>query len=445
MKVERRKKIVLQYQSKPVSRGLKGTVQVPGDKSISHRALMLSAIADGNSYLQGLLLGEDNLHTMQVLQALGVKITPKDALQQHWEVQGVGLHGLKATDVALDFGNSGTGMRLMAGLLAGQAFPSTLIGDTSLSTRPMRRIIEPLRQMGAHIEGTARDTAPLKIAPAQLTAIDYHSQVASAQVKSCILLAGLYAKGQTTVHELSLSRDHTERMLSQMGVAIGSEDLTVTLTPPKRLVPLNLHVPGDFSSAAFFIVAATLVPGSVVTLTHVGVNPSRLGLLHILRAMGADIDVQETTVPGAREPTATITVKASPLSGIDIPTRFVASAIDEFPIIFVAASLAKGRTSVTGVRELTVKESNRLAAMATALQTVGVVCECTDDSMVIDGGQMHGGEVDAKGDHRIAMAMLVAGSVAHAPIIVNDCANIITSFPHFIQLANQLGLDLGAV
>lgn len=430
-----------QLTSKPIRGALGGTINVPGDKSISHRAIMLSAIAEGKSELSGLLLGEDNLHTMQALRALGVSITANDASTK-WQVDGLGLHGLKAATVPIDCGNSGTGMRLLAGLLAGQNFASTLVGDASLSGRPMRRIIEPLRLMGAHIEGTIKDTAPLQIAPATLTGIHYDSQVASAQVKSCILLAGLYAKGQTSVNEPVLSRDHTERMLTQMGVKLQRDNLMVTLTPPEKLNPIQLHVPGDFSSAAFFIVAATLVPNADICITHVGVNPSRLGLIHILRAMGANIDIEATTPAGAHEPCATIRVQAAHLQGIDIDNAWVASAIDEFPIIFVAAALAEGTTTVTGVKELTVKESNRLQAMADALQQMGINCVCTDDSMVIEGGQLQGGEVHAKGDHRIAMSMLIAGAMAKAPIIVNDCENIATSFPGFVKLANALGLDI---
>ncbi len=433
---------MLQYQSKPLSSGLHGEIQVPGDKSISHRAVMLSALADGVSHLQGLLLGEDNRHTMQALQALGVSIRASHSSLTHWIIDGVGLHGLKAASQSLDFGNSGTGMRLMAGLLSGQRFTSTLVGDVSLSKRPMKRIIEPLTQMGANIKGTTADTAPLAIEPATLQGIHYASPVSSAQVKSCLLLAGLYADGNTTITEPTLSRDHSERMLIQMGVALVCHDSSVTLTPPTALAPLDLHVPGDFSSAAFFMVAACLVPGSQIQIKHVGINPSRLGLIHILRLMGARIDITETTVAGALEPTATITVASAKLKGITIPSEFVASAIDEFPIIFVAAAMSEGVTSVTGVKELTVKESNRLATMAEALTSLGIACQWTDDAMQIQGGVFRGGTIDAKGDHRIAMALLVAGSVALAPIVVTDCDNIATSFPNFIDLAGQLGLVL---
>ncbi|MFC4762070.1 3-phosphoshikimate 1-carboxyvinyltransferase [Dyella koreensis] len=428
----------LDWNSHP-GRTLQGSVRVPGDKSVSHRALMLSALADGRSHIRGFLEGEDTRATAAVLQKLGVLIeTPADGERV---VHGVGLHGLRGTAEALDCGNAGTGMRLLSGLLAGQAFDSTLVGDASLSKRPMRRVTEPLALMGAHID-TQDGLPPLRVHGGQgLRGIRYTLPVASAQVKSALLLAGLYAEGETEVIEPHPTRDYTERMLAAFGWPIAFEPGRARLSGRHALRATDVDVPADFSSAAFFLVAGSIVPGSELRLPAVGLNPRRIGLLQALRLMGADIRVENERESGG-EPVGDLIVRYAPLHGIELPEALVPDMIDEFPALFVAASVARGRTVVRGAAELRVKESDRIATMAAGLRAIGAVIEETPDGAVIDGGVLAGGEVDSHGDHRIAMSFAVAGLVSQGSIRINDCDNVATSFPGFLELANGCGFEL---
>jgi 3-phosphoshikimate 1-carboxyvinyltransferase len=418
---------------------LAGTLRVPGDKSISHRGVMLASLAEGVSEITGFLTGEDCLCTMKAFQAMGVKIEQLTA--SHLRVHGVGLHGLKAPAAPLDLGNSGTSMRLMSGLLAAQKFPSMLIGDESLTRRPMRRIIEPLTQMGAVIE-SSEGRAPLKIKPvASLKAITYRSKVASAQVKSGVLLAGLYAEGKTEVFEPEASRDHTERMLRAFGIKVEAHEGYAAVQSGQTLKAANVQVPADISSAAFFMVGAAITPGAEVLLTEVGVNPTRTGIIKVLQQMGAEIELKNPRMFGG-EPVADIRVRGGKLRGIAISPALVASAIDEFPIIFIAAACAEGETTVTGAEELRVKESDRIQTMCDGLRTLGIEAEAKSDGMRIRGGVMQGGTVDSKGDHRVAMSFAIASLRAQQPIQILDCANVNTSFPGFAELALQAGLKL---
>jgi 3-phosphoshikimate 1-carboxyvinyltransferase len=419
---------------------LRGTIDVPGDKSVSHRALMLAAIAEGTSRITGFLEGEDTRATAAILAKLGVGIeTPAPSVRV---VHGVGLHGLKASAGPLDCGNAGTGMRLLAGLLAGQGFASTLVGDASLSRRPMGRVIAPLGAMGARIEAGPGGVPPLMIyAKNDLQGIDYEMPVASAQVKSAVLLAGLYASGDTVVREARPTRDYTERMLAAFGWPIESAPGLARLTGGHRLHATDVAVPGDFSSAAFFLVAASVVPGSDLRLRQVGMNPRRTGLLEALRAMGADIAVESSGDAGG-EPVADLRVRAAPLHGIEVPEALVADMIDEFPVLFAAAALAEGATVVRGAAELRVKESDRIATMAASLRALGAVIEETPDGARISGGRLGGGSVDSAGDHRVAMALAVAAQCARGAVRIGDCANVATSFPGFIATANSCGMKL---
>ncbi len=422
---------------------LSGALRVPGDKSISHRSIMLGSLADGTTSIRGFLEGADSLATLQAFRAMGVHIDGPE--QGRVEVRGVGLHGLQAPNGALDLGNSGTSMRLMAGLLAGQSFDSELVGDESLSRRPMRRVSDGLGRMGAVIETTPSGTAPLKIHGAQrLRGIDYRMPVASAQVKSALLLAGLYAEGQTCVTEPAPTRDHTERMLQGFGYEVTRHGSHCCVTGGGRLHGMSIDVPADISSAAFFIVGATVAAGSDITLRHVGINPTRTGIIQILRLMGADITVLSEQIIGG-EPVADLRVRSARLKGIAIPEAQVPLAIDEFPAIFVAAACADGRTVLTGAGELRVKESDRIQAMADGLQVLGVSAEPTAAGIVIDGGFLGGGDIDSHGDHRIAMAFAIAGLAARDAIVVHDCENVGTSFPGFAQLANSAGLRLSVL
>ncbi|MDZ7786746.1 MAG: 3-phosphoshikimate 1-carboxyvinyltransferase [Halofilum sp. (in: g-proteobacteria)] len=419
---------------------LQGRARVPGDKSISHRAIMLGALADGVTEIDGFLEGADALGTLHAFRAMGVRIDGPTAGRV--VIHGAGLDGLTAPDGPLDLGNSGTSMRLLAGLLAAQRFDSTLIGDESLSGRPMRRVTEPLGRMGALIETAENGTPPLVIRGGQaLRGIDYESPVASAQVKSAILLAGLYAEGRTCVREPAESRDHTERMLSGFGWPVTRTGLTSCVEGGGRLKARAIDVPADISSAAFFLVGATIAPGSDLVLEHVGWNPTRTGVVEILRLMGADIEVLAEREAGG-EPVADLRVRSAPLQGIDIPEALVPRAIDEFPVLFVAAACAQGRTRLTGAGELRVKESDRIQVMADGLAALGVDARPTDDGIVIEGGPIGGGRVDSHGDHRIAMSFAVAGLRATGPIRIDDCRNVNTSFPGFAALARGLGLGL---
>ncbi len=419
---------------------LSGAFAVPGDKSISHRAIMLGAIAEGRTEVTGFLEGEDSLATLRAFRDMGVTIDGPD--RGHVTIHGVGLRGLRAPDRALDLGNSGTSMRLLAGLLAGQDFSTTLTGDASLSRRPMRRIAEPLTRMGARIDTSPSGTPPLHIhGGGRLTGIDYRMPVASAQVKSAVLLAGLYAEGETRVHEPAVTRDHTERMLESLSWPVRREGGTVTLSSGGRLRATAIRVPGDISSAAFFMVGASIAAGSDILLRGVGVNPTRTGVIDILRRMGADIELVDERPAGA-EPVADIRVRHARLRGIDIPVETVPLAIDEFPVLFIAAAVAEGRTRLRGAAELRVKESDRIQVMADGLAALGVRAEPTADGMVIDGGGIHGGEVDSHGDHRIAMAFAMAALAASGPITIRHCDNVATSFPGFGRLAREAGLRI---
>ncbi len=419
---------------------LNGTVRVPGDKSMSHRSIMLGSLAEGVTHVTGFLNAEDAISTLEAFRAMGVQIEgPKNG---EVTIHGVGKHGLKAPKEPLYLGNSGTSMRLLSGLLAGQDFDSTLTGDKSLSGRPMRRVTQPLALMGAKIETQENGTAPLHIKGTKnLKGIDYIMPIASAQVKSCLLLAGMYASGETTVTEPAPTRDHTERMLNGFGYPVQREGSKASIDSNGKLTATNIDVPSDISSAAFFLVGASIAPNSDVTLQHVGINPTRTGIIDILRLMGANIEVLNPREVGG-EPVADLRVTSSELHGIHIPEELVPLAIDEFPVLFVAASCATGETVLTGAEELRVKESDRIQVMADGLQILGIDAQPTKDGMIIQGGQLGGGEVVSHGDHRIAMSFSIAGLRAAAPITIHDCANVNTSFPEFRDLAKQLGLQL---
>ncbi len=419
-----------------------GRIRVPGDKSISHRSIMLGSLAEGITRVSGFLEGEDSMATLDAFRAMGVRIEGPHGGQV--VIHGVGRKGLKAPDQPLDLGNSGTSMRLLAGLLAGQGLDLTLTGDASLSGRPMRRVTEPLARMGARVETTSAGTAPLHIRPvATLHGIDFELPVASAQVKSCVLLAGLYADGETCVTEPAPTRDHTERMLQGFGYELRREGNRICLQGGGRLRACDIDVPADISSAAFFLVGASIAPGSDLLLEHVGMNPTRDGVINILRLMGADIEVSNArTVRG--EPVADLRVRQAPLHGIQIPEDQVPLAIDEFPALFVAAACAEGETVLTGAEELRVKESDRIQAMADGLQALGVDARPTPDGMIVQGGALHGGEVDSHGDHRIAMSFAMAALRAGGDIRIRDCANVNTSFPSFVRLAAAAGLHIEA-
>ena len=427
------------YRLQP-SRRVQGELRVPGDKSISHRALMLGGIADGVTEVTGFLASEDCLATLAALRSMGVRIDRPQETQVR--VHGVGREGLAAAPASLDLGNAGTAIRLLMGLLAGQRFDSTMIGDASLMRRPMERVAKPLRSMGARID-TTDGKPPVHIrGGSSLKAIDYVMPMASAQVKSAVLLAGLYADGSTRVTEPSATRDHTERMLDDFGVELFQEGSTVRMAGGQRLRGCRVDVPGDFSSAAFFIVAGCLAAVDGVTLRGVGVNPTRTGLLDILRMMGADIEVQPLSDATA-EPIADIRVRRSALRGIRVPENLVPLAIDEFPVLFIAAAAAQGETTVTGASELRVKETDRLAVMAKGLQTLGVSCDLLADGICIRGGSpLKGGRIDSDGDHRIAMAFAVASLLTEGPLEIDDVANVATSFPGFPALARTAGLQL---
>src|SRR5580658_8085492 len=408
--------------------GVHGELTVPGDKSISHRALMLGGIAQGQTLISGFLASEDCLATLAALTALGVRIErPQETTVR---VHGVGREGLTEAAGALDMGNAGTAIRLLTGLLAGQRFDSTLIGDASLMRRPMERVAAPLRAMGARID-TQSGKPPVRIhGGAALHGIDYALPMASAQVKSALLLAALYAHGITNITEPAPTRDHTERMLRGFGVQLMAAAGRVSLAGGQQLRGCEIEVPGDFSSAAFFIVAGCLAAHAGLTIRGVGVNPTRTGLLQLLALMGADIELRPRAAVTA-EPIADIHVRAAPLRGIRVPEELVALSIDEFPVFFIAAAAAQGETVVTGASELRVKESDRLAATATGLMTLGIECELLPDGLRLQGGRMGGGRIDSHGDHRIAMAFAVASLIASAPIEIEDVANVATSFPGF--------------
>ncbi len=421
---------------------LKGRIRVPGDKSISHRSIMLASIAEGVTRISGFLDGEDAIATVNAFRALGVRIEGPEG--GNVTVHGVGRHGLQRPRAALDCGNAGTAMRLLAGLLAGQAFDCELTGDGSLRQRPMKRIADPLNRMGALIETADGGRPPLRIRGGRrLTGIDYAMPVASAQVKSALLLAGLYAEGRTCVTEPAPTRDHTERMLEAFGCGVDKNRSTVCVRGGATLHATAIEVPADISSAAFFMVAAAIAPGSDLTLEHVGINPTRTGVIEILQQMGADLEVGNQRMAGG-EPVADIRVRGNRLRGVEVPPELVPLAIDEFPAVFIAAANAEGTTVVTGAQELRVKESDRIQVMADGLQALGARAEPTSDGMRVTGGPYHGGQVSGQGDHRVAMAFAVAGLRATTAVTVTDCANVATSFPGFVDLARFAGLTITA-
>jgi 3-phosphoshikimate 1-carboxyvinyltransferase len=418
---------------------VRGEVEVPGDKSISHRAVLLGGIAVGTTEVEGFLESEDCLATLNAMRAMGV--TVERPSPGRVVIDGVGLRGLRAPRHALDMGNAGTAMRLSMGLLAGQAFDATLTGDESLSRRPMERAAAPLRLMGARIETTDGHPPVSVHGGARLKGIDYRLKVASAQVKSAILLAGLYAEGETVVHEPAVTRDHTERMLRAFGVPVASSAGRIALSGGAELRASYLRVPGDISSAAFFLVAGALAAEGTFLVRDVGLNPTRTGVIEILKLMGADLKVVNPRLAGD-EPVADVEVRASRLHGITVPPALVPLAIDEFPVLFVAAACAEGTTVVTGAEELRVKESDRIQAMAQGLHALGIQAEPLPDGLRIQGGALTGGTVRSHGDHRVAMAFAIAALKSARPIVIEDVANVATSFPGFAAIARHAGLAI---
>lgn len=427
------------YQTEPCKH-LSGQIRVPGDKSISHRSIMLAAIAEGTTVISGFLASEDCLATLTAFENLGVKVHENQNGQL--EVHGVGMYGLKTPNQVLDLGNSGTSIRLLAGLMAGQKFNSVLTGDVSLLKRPMARVVAPLRLMGAHITMQEEGTAPLSIYGNQsLHGIHYSLPVASAQVKSCLLLAGLYAKSETVLVEPAQTRDHTERMLEAFRYPVTTNGRTIKIKGGQSLHATEIHIPTDISSAAFFIVAASIVPNADIKLLDVGINQTRIGVINILRLMGANIEISNERYFG-KEPVADIRVRSATLHGIEVPIDQVPLAIDEFPALFIAAACAKGLSILRGAKELRVKESDRISAMAQGLRNLGINAESLPDGMVIEGGTLQGGSVDSFGDHRIVMAFAIAGCVATGSITIKDCHNVATSFPNFIKIAQEVGCNI---
>lgn len=435
---------IIDYHLSPGG-SVNGSLRVPGDKSISHRSIMLGSLAEGITEVEGFLEGEDALATLQTFRDMGVVIEGPD--NGRVRIHGVGMRGLQPPPGQLYVGNSGTSMRLLSGILAGQHFDSEMSGDVSLNKRPMNRVAIPLRAMGVKIDTAAEGRPPLTISASdELTAIHYDMPMASAQVKSCILLAGLYANGETSVTEPAPTRDHTERMLRGFGYDVQREGNRISLVGGKALKACQIEVPADISSATFFMVAAAIAPGSDVTLRHVGLNPTRDGVINILRLMGADLTLSNEREVGG-EPVADIRIRYTQLKGIRVPQDQVPLAIDEFPALFIAASCAEGETVLTGAEELRVKESDRIAVMADGLVSLGVDARATEDGIVIqgkggDGPVFSGGDIASQHDHRIAMSFSIAALRASAPIIVRDTATVSSSFPTFVQLAQDAGISL---
>ncbi len=426
--------------------GLRGEISVPGDKSISHRSIILASLAEGESTISGLLEGEDCLATIEVFKKMGIDISSKKGV---YTVIGNGLQGLKEPNEALDFGNSGTSIRLCAGLLSSQNFSSLLTGDKSLSTRPMRRVVDPLNAMGADLVATDEGTLPINVSPVKsLHAIEYSLPIASAQVKSCLMLAGLFAEGETKITEKTITRDHTERMFMEYGLPIeikpSGQSRTICVNKASRIYPQDIKVPGDFSSASFFILAALICPDSSIKIKNVGINETRIGFLHALRHMGANIEL--INLKNTSEATADILVKTSSLKGISLNTALVANMIDEMPAFFVAAALAEGKTIVKDAKELRTKESDRLQAMADSLNAFGIKNELSKDGIVIHGigskGTLNSAEIDSYGDHRIAMASAIGSLRSDDAVKILDCVNVNTSFPNFIDVCRQVGIDI---
>ena len=425
--------------------GLKGEIMIPGDKSISHRAIILSSLAEGTSKIYGLLEGEDCLATIEVFRDMGIKIINKEGV---YSIEGNGLRGLDAPKKPLDFGNSGTSIRLCSGILSAQNFRSTLVGDSSLSSRPMQRIVEPLTDMGAKITSN-KGTLPLNISPTDsLKSIDYLLPVASAQVKSCIMLAALYAEGVTKIEEGAVTRDHTENMFEQFGIPVNVESSdgkkSISLGNINYINPTDINVCGDFSSAAFFILAGLICPKSELLIKNVGINKTRIGLLHALRHMGANIQLINQTE--SIEPTADISVKSSNLKGITLNTNLVANMIDELPVFFIAAALSDGVTIVKDAKELRTKESDRLQAMAEALSSFGVKYDLEGDGIKIYGlgpkGVLNSTNINSYGDHRIAMASAIGSLRSQNETNVLDCINVNTSYPNFVKTCKKIGIEI---
>lgn len=432
----------MKFISKPASE-LSGTFRVAGDKSISHRSIMLGSLAEGTTRVTGFLEGEDALSTLKAFRTMGVKISDPD--NGYVEIEGVGMNGLRAPENALDMGNSGTSMRLLSGILAGQKFNSTLVGDESLTKRPMSRVAAPLSLMGGQINTAEAGRPPLDIRGGKnLVGIEYPMPMASAQVKSCLLLAGLYCQGETAVIEPAPTRDHTERMLRAFGYEVTTDGSRISLKSGGSLKACDLDVPGDISSATFFMVAACIAENSELVLQHVGINPTRDGVITILKLMGADLTVENERLVGG-EPVADIRIRSSKLKGIQIPEDQVPLAIDEFPALFIAASCAEGVTTLTGAEELRVKESDRIQVMADGLKAVGIKHKVQPDGIEIHGGQIKSGKVDSCGDHRIAMSFAVAGIRSKGSIEISNCANVATSFPNFVELARQCGMSIEVI
>lgn len=425
-------------RSGPIS----GRITIPGDKSISHRAAILGSLAKGSTVIRGFLHAEDTLATLKAFQKLSIQV---ESTSNEICIHGKGLYGLEPSSEPIDCGNSGTSMRLLSGVLAGQPFESILTGDESLTRRPMRRIVDPLTKMGAKIGAQGEGTAPLKIHPVDhLDGMIYQMTIPSAQVKSCILLAGLYAKGETTVISPVATRDHTERMLDAFHYPIYLSSHKIRVRGGGELHPLDIEVPSDISSAAFFMVAATIIPGSDILLQNVGINPYRIGIVNILRLMGGRITFENERIMGT-EYVTDIRVRYAKLHGINIPLDQVPLAIDEFPVIFIAAACAKGVTILRGAQELHVKETDRIKVMAEGLQDIGVLVEATPDGMLIEGGVIKGGMVNSYGDHRVAMSFAIAGVIAEEELVVTDCENVRTSFPNFVELAKSVGMNIRSV
>ena len=419
---------------------LSGVITIPGDKSISHRAIIMGSIANGVTKVSGFLEGNDSLATMKSFQEMGVGI---EQLGSKLKIKGVGIHGLKAPTKPLNLGNSGTSIRLMSGLLSAQSFDSELCGDQSLSKRPMDRIIEPLRQMGAKINGV-NSKPPLTIFGNQaLKAITYELPIASAQIKSCLLLAGLYAQGKTCIIENVTTRDHTERMLRGFGYQVICSDNSISLDGGGELEACDIDIPSDISSAAFFMVAGSIAKDADLTLKSININPTRTGIIEILKLMGADITLgNETEMAG--EKIADIRVRSADLKGIEIPNELVPLAIDEFPVLFIAASCAKGETLLTDAKELRVKESDRIQVMADGLKILGIRTEVFDDGIRIQGGQFSKPNTPIKShhDHRISMSFAVASAACNFDIKIEGIDNVKTSFPNFVELANTIGINI---
>jgi 3-phosphoshikimate 1-carboxyvinyltransferase len=425
---------------------LTGEVQLPGDKSISHRSIMCAALAEGTSVINGFLNGEDCLATLDAFSKMGVSI---DKTDNKVVVQGVGLRGLKKPDSDLYLGNSGTSMRLMSGILAGQNFSTVLTGDHSLSARPMERVVTPLNLMGSNISTNLEGKPPIKIESSSgLNSLSYELPIASAQIKSCLMFAGLYANGPVTVTEHLRTRNHTELMFQEFGIEVevneSSKARKITVIPPKSFLATDINVPADFSSASFFILAALITPESELLIKNVGINKTRIGFLHALRHMGANIELQNEI--NSLEPTADILVKTSDLKGISLNTALVANMIDEMPAFFIAAALAEGITKIKDVKELRAKESDRLQAMSEALESFGVKFHLNGDGIVINGlgkdGVFKASKISSHGDHRIAMASSIASLRAEGETTIIDCHNVNTSFPNFIDVCREVGINI---